>query len=70
MTRQPWNERLVRHAITEILDEAVDAGPPEEGPWSAGVYEGVAGSVYALRTLGKPVDWPLRAGEGVRVRGG
>jgi hypothetical protein len=65
MTRQPWNERLVRHAITEILDEAIAAGPPEEGPWSAGVYEGVAGSVYALRTLGKPVDWPLRAGEGV-----
>ena len=54
----------MRHAITAILDEAVDAGPPEEGPWSAGVYEGVAGSVYALRTLGKPVDWPLRAGEG------
>jgi hypothetical protein len=65
MTRRPWNERLVRHAITEITDEAVDAGPPEEGPWSAGVYEGVAGAVYALRTLGKPVDWPLRAGEGV-----
>ena len=25
----------------------------------------MAGELYALRTLGKPVDWPLGAGEGV-----
>jgi Lanthionine synthetase C-like protein len=61
--RLPWNERLVRHAITEILDEAIDAGPPE-GRWSAGVYEGAAGELYALRAFGKSVDWPLGPGEG------
>jgi hypothetical protein len=56
----PWNERLARRAIADIVDETLSAGPPDE----AGVYAGVAGELYALRTLGKEVDWPLGAGEG------
>jgi hypothetical protein len=56
----PWNERLARRAIADIVDETISAGPPEE----AGIYAGVAGELYALRTLGKEVDWPLGAGEG------
>jgi hypothetical protein len=56
----PWDERLARFAIADILDETIAAGPPDE----AGVYAGVAGELYALRTLGKEVDWPVGAGEG------
>jgi lanthionine synthetase-like protein len=56
----PWDERLARYAIADILDETITAGPPDE----AGVYAGVAGEVYALRFLGKQVDWELGAGEG------
>jgi hypothetical protein len=61
-TRRQWNERLVRYAIRDIVDEVVTAGPPEEGEFAAGVYEGAAGELYALRTLGTAVDWPLGAG--------
>lgn len=56
----PWDERLARHAIADVVDETIAAGPPDE----AGVYAGVAGELYALRTLGKEVDWPVGAGEG------
>jgi hypothetical protein len=59
-----WNERLARFAIRDIVDEVATAGPPEEGEFAAGVYEGAAGEVYALRTLGADVDWPLGAGVG------
>lgn len=56
----PWDERLARYAIADILDETIAAGPPEE----AGVYAGVAGELYALRSLGKQVGWEPGAGEG------
>jgi hypothetical protein len=56
----PWDERLARYAIADIVDETIAAGPPEE----AGVYAGVAGELYALRSLGKDVDWQVGAGEG------
>ena len=56
----PWDERLARYAIADILDETIAAGPPDE----AGVYAGVAGELYALRSLGKHVDWELRTGDG------
>ena len=56
----PWDERLARYAIADILDETIAAGPPDE----AGVYAGVAGDLYALRSLGKDVDWMPGAGEG------
>ncbi len=62
----PWDERLARYAIADILDETIAAGRPEE----AGVYAGVAGELYALRSLGKPVDWELGAGEGTGGAGG
>jgi lanthionine synthetase-like protein len=70
VTRQQWTERLVRYAIRDIVDEAVTAGPPEEGEFSAGVYEGAAGELYALRTLGTEVDWPLGAGHGTGLMDG
>ena len=63
LTSAPWNERVVRFAIRDIVDEVVTAGPPE-GEFSAGVYEGAAGELYALRALATEVDWPLGAGEG------
>ncbi len=56
----PWNERLARYAIADILDETIAAGVPGE----AGVYAGVAGALYALRALGKDAGWELGAGEG------
>jgi Lanthionine synthetase C-like protein len=69
-TRQQWNERLVRYAIRDIVDEVVAAGPPEEGEFAAGVYEGAAGELYALRTLGTEVDWPLGPGKGAGLLDG
>jgi Lanthionine synthetase C-like protein len=56
----PWDERLARYAIADIVDEALAGGPPEE----AGVYAGVAGELYALRSLGKEVNWEPGAGDG------
>jgi hypothetical protein len=56
----PWDERLARYAIADIVDEIVAAGPPEE----EGVYAGIAGELYALRTLGRDVDWTPGAGDG------
>jgi hypothetical protein len=56
----PWDERLARYAIADIVDEAIAAGPSDE----AGVYAGVAGQLYALRALGKEVDWQPGAGDG------
>ncbi len=56
----PWDERLARYAIADIVDEAVAAGPSDE----AGIYAGVAGQLYALRALGKDVDWEPGAGDG------
>ncbi len=55
-----WDERLARYAIADIVDETIAAGPPDE----AGVYAGVAGELYALRSLGKQVDWEPGTGEG------
>jgi hypothetical protein len=55
-----WDERLARYAIANIVDDAVAAGPLEEN----GIYAGTAGAVYALRVLGREVDWPLGAGDG------
>jgi hypothetical protein len=49
----PWDERLARYAIADIVDETIAAGPPPE----EGVYAGVAGDIHALRTLGRDVDW-------------
>ena len=56
----PWNERRARYAIADVVDEAVAAGPPDE----AGVYAGVAGAAYALRSLGTDVAWDNGTGEG------
>lgn len=56
----PWDERLVRYAIADILDETIAAGPTED----SSVYGGIAGELYALRSLGKPVDWEPGAGDG------
>jgi len=69
-TSKPWNERLARFAIRDIVDEVVAAGPPEEGEFAASVYEGAAGELYALRTLGSDVDWPLGAGKGAGLMDG
>jgi Lanthionine synthetase C-like protein len=63
LTQRQWNERLARFAIRDIVDEVVTAGPPE-GEFAAGLYEGAAGELYALRTLGTEVAWPLEAGRG------
>src|ERR1051326_1378089 len=56
----PWDERLARYAIADIVDETVAAGPPGE----AGVYAGVAGELYALGVLGHDVDWEPDEGDG------
>jgi hypothetical protein len=56
----PWDERLARCAIADILDETIAAGPPD----GSSVYDGIAGELYALRSLGKQVDWKLGGGEG------
>jgi Lanthionine synthetase C-like protein len=56
----PWDERLVRYAIADIVDDTIAAGPTED----SSVYGGIAGELYALRSLGKPVDWEPGAGEG------
>jgi hypothetical protein len=47
----PWDERLARYAIADIVDEA----KASLGPRPGGVYEGLAGEVYALRALGEEV---------------
>ena len=60
-----WDERLVRYAIADIADDAIAAGPPDEQkPFSSGIYEGAAGELYALRLLGRDVDWTLGPGDG------
>jgi hypothetical protein len=65
ITSTPWSERLARFAIRDIVDEVVDAGPPQEaGDYEAGVYDGFAGERYALGLLGTEVDWQLGAGHG------
>jgi hypothetical protein len=56
----PWDERLARYAIADIVDGSIAAGPPEE----PGIYAGVAGELHALRVLGKDVDWQLGDGDG------
>ena len=56
----PWDERLARYAVADIVEEIVAAGPPDE----AGVYAGIAGELYALRALGAEVDWTPGAGDG------
>lgn len=53
-----WDERLARYAIADVVDDVVAAGPPGEH----GIYAGTAGELYALRTLGRDVDWPVGAG--------
>jgi hypothetical protein len=64
-TSKPWNERLARFAIRDIVDEAVERGPADEaGDYSASVYEGIAGERYALRVLGTEVDWEPGPGNG------
>jgi Lanthionine synthetase C-like protein len=62
IVRTPWNERLARFAIRDIVDEVLEAGPPEAGDYDAGVYEGVAGERYGLALLGTDVDWQPGAG--------
>jgi hypothetical protein len=60
-----WDERLARYAMVNIVDDALAAGPPDETlPYSSGIYEGVAGQLYALRLLGRDVDWPIGPGDG------
>lgn len=55
-----WDERLARYAIADIVDDVSAAGPPDEN----GIYAGAAGETYALRMLGRDVDWPLGPGDG------
>src|SRR4051812_46940773 len=60
-----WDERLARYAIADVVDDVIAAGPSEEkGVYANGIYEGAAGEVYALRVLGREVDWPLGPGDG------
>jgi lantibiotic modifying enzyme len=47
-----WDERLARYAIADIVDGAKASLEPKAG----GVYEGLAGEVYALRALGEEVE--------------
>lgn len=47
-----WDERLARYSIADIVDEAKASLAPRAG----GVYEGLAGEVYALRALGETVE--------------
>jgi hypothetical protein len=56
----PWDERLARYAIADIVDQTIAAGPPE----GSSVYLGAAGELYALRSLGREVDWELGPGDG------
>jgi hypothetical protein len=70
ITSTPWSERVARFAIRDIVDEVVTAGPPEEGEFAATVYEGVAGELYALRSLGTEIDWPVRPGKGAGLLDG
>lgn len=65
ITSTPWSERLARFAIRDIVDEAVEAGPPDEADeYGAGLYEGRAGERYALGLLGTEVDWSPVPGNG------
>jgi len=56
-----WDARRAGYAIADIVDAAVAGGPPGE----AGIYAGVAGEIFALRTLGSDVDWEIGAGDGL-----
>ena len=49
----PWDERLARYAIADIVDEA-RAGAPLDEP---GIYAGRAGERWALRALGEDVGF-------------
>ena len=63
-TSKPWNERLARFAIRDIVDEVVEAGPPEDlATTPPACTRAQQASVYALRMLGSDVDWPLGAGK-------
>jgi hypothetical protein len=65
ITSAPWSERLARFAIRDIVDESIEAGPPDgTGAYDASVYEGIAGERYALRVLGTEVDWDPGPGNG------
>lgn len=65
ITATRWNERLARFAIRDIVDEVVEAGPPDgTGDYDASVYEGIAGERYALGVLGTEVDWVPGQGHG------
>jgi hypothetical protein len=64
LTATGWNERLARFAIRDIVDEVLEAGPPEDGEYAASLYQGAAGELYALRALGSEVDWPLGTAHG------
>jgi len=55
-----WDERLARYAITDIAEDAVSAGPLAEH----GIYEGTAGELFALRTLGHQIDRQLGRADG------
>ena len=55
-----WDERRARFAIADVVDDVSAAGPPDEN----GIYAGAAGETYALRLLGRDVDWPLGPGDG------
>jgi len=71
LSRTSWNERLARFAIRDIVDEAIEGGPPdEEAEYGGSVYEGVAGERWALALLGKQVDWPWRPGHGAGLLDG
>jgi len=56
----PWDERLARYAIADIVDKTIAAGPLE----GSSVYLGAAGELYALRSLGRDVGWELGPGDG------
>ena len=71
LVRTPWNERLARFSIRDIVDEVVEVGPPdEEGEYAGSLYEGVAGERWALEQLGEEVDWPWRSGHGAGLLDG
>jgi hypothetical protein len=48
----PWDERLARYAIADIVDEAKAGSELAE----KGLYAGQAGETYALRKLGETVE--------------
>jgi hypothetical protein len=65
LTGRSWDERLARFAIADIADDAIAGGPPDpNGEYANGIYEGAAGETYALRLLGRDVDWPIGEGNG------